>query len=522
MQLIARPPTHWLAATALLGVAVGAATERPVVVMWCALLLITAAALRASLAYRIWAVRRAGFNMAWCTSDRTATVSRMSDFSLMAELINRGSVPLVLEDIRVLHNPALEVRVSPRSALLPAGSRITLSLSIRPLRIGTAGIQGFVLLVGDAGSGFQVPLSFQNPFVLSVLPLDKGRLGLGQLLAPGTRPWPGPALTQRAGDALELRELRDYMPGDPRRSVASLPSARRGRLLVVERELEERETIELILDASVELWAGKVGESMLDQAIDRLAGLSRRALSLGHHVGLTILGTRVLGELEPRSGLAQQHRILHLLAAHATSRDADRSGLDRDDAAAMVVEHLCALDPSRDGGRLFRDRERLAQLAVAEMAKMPHPPQKLLGHDPLDRTLREYLAVFGHPSPTRLTADRAVATGQLAQLLSRMSQQKISQIVICGPMPEPMLLEHLTALGPRFRRSKIGLSWLPMELGRGTVLSDRPIERLVATAFSLQIDHEISTGLAALRRVRVRVPRLPSSASAFISPHSSR
>ncbi len=513
MQLIARPPTYWLAATALLGVAVGTVTERPVVVMWCALMLITAAALRASLAYRIWAVRSAGFNMAWSTAERMATITRKSDFSLTAELINRGSVPLVLEDIRVLHNPELKVLVTPRSAFLPAHSKVTVSLLIRPQRIGTAGIQGFVLLVGDASSGFQVPLSFQNPFVLEVLPMGKGQRAPENLLTSGTRPWPGPALTRRAGRALELRELRDYVAGDPRRSVASLPSARRGKLLVVERELEERETIELILDASVELWAGKIGEAALDHAIDRLTTFSHRALMLGHHVGLTVLGTRVLGEIGPRTGIAQQHRILHLLAAHATSRDADRSGLDRDDVAAMVVEHLCALDPTRNGTLLYRDRNQLARLALDEMSKMPHPPPKLLGHDPLDRTLREYLAIFGHPSPTRLTPDRSVTTGLLAQTLTNMSQRKISQLVVCAPTPEPMLLLHLTALGPRLRRSRIHISWLPMELGRGIVLSDGPADRLVATALSLQIDHEFSAGVAALRRAKVRVPRLPHASS---------
>ena len=75
---------------------------------------------------------------------------------------------------------------------------------------------------------------------------------------------------------------------------ASRSSARRGTLVVREFEREERDVVMVLLDASVELWAGPIGGAPMDRAIDLCATLLTHHLGRGDLVGLAIYGSRLL------------------------------------------------------------------------------------------------------------------------------------------------------------------------------------------------------------------------------------
>src|SRR5690606_26046524 len=128
-----------------------------------------------------------------------------------------------------------------------------------------------------------------------------------------------------SGDGLELRELREHMPGDPFKRIAWKASARRGTLLVRDYEREERDVVWLLLDASIELWSGKPGQSPLDLAIDEVAAVAQRHLARGDRVGLGILAARTLCWLPPDRGASHGVEIASALVRATMTYDSDRS-----------------------------------------------------------------------------------------------------------------------------------------------------------------------------------------------------
>src|SRR6185436_10676528 len=115
---------------------------------------------------------------------------------------------------------------------------------------------------------FEIPLTFANPFGIDVMPapyrvfLRNARGGRSRTRAEAERPGPF------SGDGYELREIREHRAEDPLKRIAWKASARRGKLMVRDHEQEERDVVWLVVDASVELWAGLHGGSPLDHAID--------------------------------------------------------------------------------------------------------------------------------------------------------------------------------------------------------------------------------------------------------------
>src|SRR5262249_41939388 len=115
------------------------------------------------------------------------------------------------------------------------------------------------------------------------------------------------------GDGTDLRELRDHQPGDPFRRIAWKASARRGQLLVREFEREERDVAWVVVDASIELWAGRPGRAPLDLAIEEASALTTRHLARGDRVGLFVVASEPRACLPPDHGPAQAQRIAHAL-----------------------------------------------------------------------------------------------------------------------------------------------------------------------------------------------------------------
>src|SRR5690606_21877442 len=111
-------------------------------------------------------------------------------------------------------------------------------------------------------------LSFSNPLVLEVLPRALTPRTLGARGERSRHHAPDGGGGALLGDGPEFRELREHRPGDPFRRIAWKASARRGRLLVVEKELEQREIVWLLIDASVDSFCGPPGRAGIDLAID--------------------------------------------------------------------------------------------------------------------------------------------------------------------------------------------------------------------------------------------------------------
>lgn len=217
---------------------------------------------------------------------------------------------------------------------VPAGQPITLRVhaacrDARPrngLRLDAAGIEGDAPLVLRDGAG------------QACLPLPTARRGwldLPRLRVSTTWPlglarawsyaWPetpvlvhpapeavAPPLPQGTGDPAthrlhhagdDVHHLRTYRPGDPPRTIAWKPSARRGTLLV--REYEQPAGVDLVLD-----WADLPGLPA-EPRIARLARWVEDAERDGRRYRLRLPGQPPLG---PDRGPAHRHACLRALA----------------------------------------------------------------------------------------------------------------------------------------------------------------------------------------------------------------
>ncbi len=505
MQVNPTFPTRVLTGLALLLLVASLFALNSAAFAWTTAIVLGLAGARVLTQYSVARARSAGFEMLWRHPQRNIQAIRKSEVCLSAELRNRSGELLVLDQISALGPPELEIQLEPAYALLPAHSALPVRVTVRPLRVGLRGIQGLSVLVRSDVSAFEAQLTFANPFVLEVTPCVTAhgdplrRGGLGRVSAPANR------TSSVSGESLELRELRELQPGDPLRKIAWKASARRGRLLVRDDEQEHRHLLWFVLDASVELWAGHPSESALDLAIDRVASMIRQALRQGDRVGLCVVAGRTLVRIAPDQGANHERRLFAALMHATTTLDSDRSGLDEQDAAAVVLEHLRPMDPLGTHHVSSKNHDAIAKLAqrALDRAQLDAQPEPM-GLTPRDRLFRRYLATFGLPSPPRTTTDRDLTDRELLETLKWLATQRPDRIRICSPWPRQRLLEGLAKVQRRLKKARIELDWIPMNVHYGLRDSALIPQRLVHHTLRWRELTEAASGHLALRRLGIR------------------
>lgn len=506
-------------------VAAGLVTAQPAVVAWGAALLVGVGAARAATLVSVARIRAAGFEMLWSSAERRVVVGRGGEVSLQAEVRNRDTLAARYTGLRAIASSQLEVTIDPPEGEVPASGKLLVTVRVRAPRVGRHGIFGLALEVRGAPGLFEVPLTFANPFGIEVRPASytsavrSARGGRTRLAAEGG------ASGRSVGEGADLREVREYQPGDPFKRIAWKASGRRGKLLVREMEHEERSLVWVLLDASVELWSGATGVAPLDGLIDDAAALVDRHLHRGDRVGAVVVGARRLGLVAPERGPAHAARLHELFTIAPGVHDRDRSDLDETEVVARVVEHLRPIDPQglADIGR--RDLDKLVLRAASAMGRAPFradPPQAPSAQE---RRLRQYLASFGVEVPARLEPERGRAAERLAAEIDELSKQRPRPSVVYVLAPPPTVAD--TALIEALRRLRRGveLRWvLPDMAGSLQGIAAARLESAIAlraTEEKLRLARtrdEASLRKLGLRIERLRRPRRPTHLIVPVEP----
>jgi uncharacterized protein (DUF58 family) len=450
MQLYPTRSTFHVAVAGIGLVTLGAAARLPPVVAFGGAMLLAVAFGRAMARLGITRLRAAGFEMVWADAKRVHRLARGATIVVRGELRNRSDVPMRVVALRVLASSWLEVSVGSHPIDLRPASRAIIEIAIHAKRVGRWGVHGLALEVSATPFGadglYEVPLLFANPLGIEVFPpalhafLASPRGGRARRAAEGGR------RRNASGDGNELRELRDHAYGDPFRRIAWKASARRARLLVREMERDERDVVWLVVDASVELWAGPAGESPLDRVIDEVAATSARHLAEGDRVGLVILASRLRSWIDPNTGAPHGALIAGSLASAASVVDADRSELDEADVARRVGEHARPLDPRGLADVRKGDLDALALRASQLLSNAPFSPRRPQAPTPREETLRHYLAAFGIESPPRTDGERVRAETTLGSTLERLRIERPRPSIVHVWAPPPA---HPETMGPR-------------------------------------------------------------------------
>jgi uncharacterized protein (DUF58 family) len=417
--------------------ALGAAARLAPVVAFGGAMILAIAFGRAMALVTVTRLRAAGFEMVWTGSARVHRLSRGDSVVLEGELRNRGPEPVRGVALRPIASSMLLASVEPSTLDLLPGARARVEVTVHAPRVGRWGVHGLALEVRGTPLGgdglYEVPLLFANPLGLEVLPksaaafLGSPRGGRARRAVEGGRP----ANFAGAGD--EFRELRDHVPGDPFKRIAWKASARRGRLLAREVDREERDVVWLVVDASVELWAGAPGSAPLDQVIDEVAALAMRHLRQGDRVGLVVMASRLRSWIAPDEGPSHGATLAGALVSAATVVDADRSELEEIDVAARVAEHARPLDPRGLADLRKGDLDALAARADQLRARAPFAPRVPFAPTTREQSLRHYLAAFGI---ARTVGDREAASDLRARVGASASPLRDG-----GPGRDPLAIE---------------------------------------------------------------------------------
>jgi uncharacterized protein (DUF58 family) len=498
-----------VAGAGIAAMAAGVLLTEPAILAWGGAMLVGLAVARAVTLIGVTRVRAAGFEMLWRETGRVRRIARGQTTEIAAEVRNRDTRAARYVSLRAVTSPELEIEITPTSGEVPAGGRLAVTVRARAPRVGRHGLYGLSLEVRGSPGLFEIPLTFANPFGIEVMPKTFGHLlrsargGRSRALTEAGRPG------TLSGDGYELREIREHRSGDPLKRVAWKASARRGKLMVRDHEQEERDVVWIVLDASVELWAGAAGHAPLDHSIDEAMAVAEAHLGRGDQVGLVVCGARVLARLPPERGPAQSAHIAQALVFSTMTLDSDRSGLSTEDVASRVLEHLKPLDPAAASG-VSRDRIELAQRAALTTSRAPFMPLSTFGVDLADKTLRAYLSAFGIPSPPRLEPDRPRTDETLAELLAELPRQKPhpSLVYVWSPAPDPDKRSVVTNALKKHARRRVEIRWVKPELEEAIALGKGAVAEAVSAAVATRARVGEAIGEHALRRLGVTIERV--------------
>lgn len=512
MQLHPTRATFQVALAGAALVAVGVAAKVSAAVAFGGAMLLAVTLGRALALSTVTRIRASGFEMVWSATKRVTRASRDEEVILEAELRNRGFDDARGVSLRAVASSALEVTVHPATLELPAASKVRFEMHVRPKRVGRWGVHGISLEVRGTPLGgeglYEVPLMFANPHGVEVVPkpllalLQTARGGRSRRIAEAGRPSP------LAGEGEQLKELREHVPGDAFKRIAWKASARRGQLLVREMEREERDVVWLVIDASVELWAGEEGKAPLDIAVDELAGVASRHIGRGDRVGLVVFASRTRTWLVPDMGPQQATRIVAALASAASMVDSDRCELDETELAARVAEHLRPLDPRGLADVPRGNLDALAVRAEAMRTRAPFAPRQPVAQSPREQRFRHYLASFGIEVPPRIDGERERADVQLAASLEKIAREKkhrASVVHVWAPAPGPDSV--VPAALRKLRAKHVEVRWTMPSFEPGLENQDGPVasvEDIVRDAVRMRVRASQARAERILRGLGVR------------------
>lgn len=129
----------------------------------------------------------------------------------------------------------------------------------------------------------------------------------------GSSPMEGVRRTRYKGTGSEFESLREYHDDDYRR-IDWKSTARRGKLVVRDYEIERNQAVMILIDLGRLMLSEANGSTKLDHVLDTALIMMHAANRTGDQVGLFIFADRVINFIPPRKGRA--HLALLLDAIH--------------------------------------------------------------------------------------------------------------------------------------------------------------------------------------------------------------
>ena len=211
--------------------------------------------------------------------------------------------------------------------------------------------------------------------------------------------------SQWRGEGREFESLRDYVRGDEMRHISWTATARRGRLVTRQYQMERDQTILIMLDAGRLMTARIESETKLDSAVHAALALMSAAARAGDNAGLLVFGRRVKAFLPPKRGA--EHLDAALEALHAIEPEMIEPSY------ARAFEFAAANSRRRSLVVVLTDlvdeegsRELLTSLNLLRPRHLPLPRRPAAAARPLPPVDPQEKRQDRHPHPDRRPARR--------------------------------------------------------------------------------------------------------------------
>jgi uncharacterized protein (DUF58 family) len=282
-------------------------------------------------------------------------LARRAQFSYT--VINATRVPL---RFAIFEGPIarIEVDSAPAFGRVTAGGRATVRIGVLPRERGRT-------QTAPAFAWFESPLGLIRRRVrwgalqqIRIRP-DLSALERGGDLAQRSRLIDaGLRRVRRRGIGSEFESLREYASGDAFRSIDWKATARRGKVMVAQYEVERSQQIVVALDAG-RLMSARLGDRRkLDHAVSAALAIGSIAQIAGDRVGLHAFAGTTLAALAARSGARQTAALIDALSdlePHFEESDYERAALElrrRFRKRSLIVIFTDLFDPVASGAVL--------------------------------------------------------------------------------------------------------------------------------------------------------------------------
>lgn len=223
-------------------------------------------------------------------------------------------------DVRVLDE--LPVQLQERGLDLhhriPAGALETLSYMVRPRTRGVYAYGAINVLTRTGWGLAEKRYKLEQGREVAVYPsyIHLRKYELMALADPYSMA--GVRKVRRSAQRSEFERIREYIPGDDRRTVNWKAVARKGKLMVNQYQDEKAQQVVSLIDTGRTMKMPFDGLSLLDRAINAALVLSDIAIMKDDKAGVITYSNKVHNVLTPARDKGWMHRVLELLYAQWT------------------------------------------------------------------------------------------------------------------------------------------------------------------------------------------------------------
>jgi uncharacterized protein (DUF58 family) len=218
--------------------------------------------------------------------------------------------------VAIVEAPAdrLAIDLGEARATVPPRSRASVSIPVVPRERGRTSLRSYHARILSRLGIVELRRAFRDPLPLRIMPdlsaLDRSGdpVARTKLIEAGLR------RLRRRGAGGEFAALREYTPDDPFRSIDWKATARRGKPMVAQYEVERAQQIVVTIDAG-RLMTPRLGDRRkLDYAVSAALAMAAIARLSADRVGVVAFAGEVLARVAPGTGTSHAAELTDVLS----------------------------------------------------------------------------------------------------------------------------------------------------------------------------------------------------------------